>query len=249
MLTVIASEGYKDFVSDLQTGIKEALYDRPSKVTQEYFTGKTIIVGGQSIIPDVKQAKDIYRYLLKNDYIDDDDNITEAYRVDLENNCMATLLEALVPLGEGVHTLIQSVFDESVLKDMIENGNKTKIQENPLNDNFYKKEFQTLWGYINHQYAYTVEFDSAELIQKTIKHLNENMSVSRLQYTVTTGKQNKDFYFIAETKGIMESMNLRPIEQEKIACAKRLFNQISTSKVKYHDMDSYQSLLNKMGKF
>lgn len=53
----------------------------------------------------------------------------------------------------------------------------------------------------------------------------------------------KHIYFIAETKGTMESMNLRPIEQAKIACAKRLFNQLSTSKVKYHDVDSYQSLL------
>ncbi|USK36189.1 hypothetical protein LIT25_07205 [Bacillus sp. F19] len=53
----------------------------------------------------------------------------------------------------------------------------------------------------------------------------------------------KHIYFIAETKGTMESMNLRPIEQAKIACAKRLFNQLSTSKVKYHDVDSYQGLL------
>lgn len=56
----------------------------------------------------------------------------------------------------------------------------------------------------------------------------------------------KHIYFIAETKGTMESLNLRPIEQAKISCAKKLFNEISTSKVKYHDVDSYQSLLNIM---
>ena len=53
---------------------------------------------------------------------------------------------------------------------------------------------------------------------------------------------------IAETKGTMESLNLRPIEQAKIACAKKLFNEISTSNVKYHDVDSYQSLLTIMNK-
>ena len=42
----------------------------------------------------------------------------------------------------------------------------------------------------------------------------------------------------------MESLELRPIEQAKISCAKKLFNEMSTSKVKYHDVDSYQSLLN-----
>ena len=57
----------------------------------------------------------------------------------------------------------------------------------------------------------------------------------------------KHIYFIAETKGTMESLNLRPIEQAKISCAKKLFNEISTNDVRYHDVDSYQSLLDIMG--
>ena len=56
----------------------------------------------------------------------------------------------------------------------------------------------------------------------------------------------KHFFFIAETKGTMESLELRPIEQAKISCAKKLFNEMSTSNVVYHDVDSYQSLLNIM---
>ena len=53
-------------------------------------------------------------------------------------------------------------------------------------------------------------------------------------------------FFIAETKGTMETLNLRPIEQAKISCAKKLFNEMSTSNVVYHDVDSYQSLLDIM---
>ena len=56
----------------------------------------------------------------------------------------------------------------------------------------------------------------------------------------------KHIFFIAETKGTMDSLNLRPIEQAKISCAKKLFNEMSTAGVKYHDVDSYQSLLNVM---
>ena len=56
----------------------------------------------------------------------------------------------------------------------------------------------------------------------------------------------KHIFFVAETKGTMESLNLRPIEQAKISCAKKLFNEMSTSKVKYHDVDSYQKLLEVM---
>ena len=42
LLTVIASESYKDFVSAIQSDIKAVLYDRPTKASIEYFTGKVI---------------------------------------------------------------------------------------------------------------------------------------------------------------------------------------------------------------
>ena len=56
----------------------------------------------------------------------------------------------------------------------------------------------------------------------------------------------KHVYFVAETKGTMESLQLKPIEQAKIRCARKLFNEMSTSKVRYHDVDSYQHLLDVM---
>lgn len=189
MLTVIASESYKDFVSVLQKDIKDDLYDRPTKATMEYFEGKTVMLGEQPVVIDARQAKEIYRYLLKNDYIDDDDNVTDAYRADLANNCLAPLPQNINEIAEGVHKLIQGIFDESVLESMIEKADKTKVKENPLNDNFYKKEFQTLWNYINHKYAYTVDFDSSELIQKAIAHIDERLFVSQLQYTASIGQQ------------------------------------------------------------
>ena len=41
----------------------------------------------------------------------------------------------------------------------------------------------------------------------------------------------------------MESMDLRGIEGAKIECAKKLFNNISTSKVRYDVVNDYQNLL------
>ncbi len=432
-LTVIASESYRQFVSDLQKDIREDLYDRPSKASIDYFIGKTIIVDEKPMVVGERLARNIYQYLVKNEYVDGDDKITDAYHTDVENNRLQLLHEDLVPYTTGIHQLIQGIYDESALDTMIDNGNTTTIKGNALNDNFYKKEFQTLWNYINHKYAYIVDFDSDELIRNSIRSLNEKMYVTRLQYTVTKGQQadnmnehaldrsdsfvdqrsrtvelkysetskikydligkiaegttltrktivailkgiepqtfdlfklnpeefimksirlineekatmivehisynetdqkyestvftekkNNDFskafrshkhvqeyvitdgmaemsverrfaedleaaaevsvyaklpkgfsiptpvgnyspdwaiafnentvkhiFFIAETKGTMDSLNLRPIEQAKISCAKKLFNEISTSQVKYHDVDSYQTLLNIMGK-
>lgn len=39
----------------------------------------------------------------------------------------------------------------------------------------------------------------------------------------------KHIFFIAETKGMMDSLDLTPIERAKIDCASKLFNSISTA--------------------
>ena len=190
-LTVIASDGYRDFVKSLQEGIRDDLYERPTKATAEYFTGKTLRIDGVDITITDKQGKDIYRYLIRNDYIDDNDQITDQYRADAANNSFAPLPESCKDIADGVQALIKGIFDEHALDDMVTDGHNTKVPDNALNDNFWKKEFQTLWNYINHKYAYTVEFDSEELIRKAVEHINEKMFVAKLQYTVTAGQQEQ----------------------------------------------------------
>lgn len=432
MLTVIASESYKTFVADLQSDIKTVLYDRPTVATSEYFSGKYVKVNDVPTLIDDAAANTIEFYLISNGYVDMKRKVTDKYRNEAASGTLAPLPEELQPMTEGIHTLIQSVYDDSVLKDMFADGHESKVKDNPLNENFAKKEFQALWNQINRKYAYTVSFDSEELIKKSIDHINQKLFVTELQYTTTIGRQKeklniyevergdsfvreasgtynlkhavasqikydligkiaegttltrrtvaailqgirpdkfymfrsnpeefiskatklikeqkatmivehisydyiegeydstiftaekstqsfdkaflakkaiqdyvftdgfaeksierkfaedldsaeevcvyaklprtfqiptpvgnyspdwaiafyegtvKHIFFVAETKGTMESLNLRPIEQAKIACAKKLFNEMSTSKVRYHDVNSYQSLLNVM---
>ena len=56
----------------------------------------------------------------------------------------------------------------------------------------------------------------------------------------------KHIYFIAETKGSMDSMQLRLIEESKIHCAREHFKAISNGNVVYDVVDSYKSLLEKV---
>ena len=191
-LTVIASESYKGFVADLQSDIKKVLYDRPTAATSEYFKGKFVKVDGKPTVIDDKTANAIEFYLIANQYVDMDRKVTDKYRMDLEMGTLAPLPANLAPMAEGVHTLVQAVFDESVLARMVEDGKQTKIEKNDLNENFYKKEFQELWKRINHKYAYAVSFDSAELIQKSIKHIDSELFVSELTYTVSKGEQTDE---------------------------------------------------------
>jgi type III restriction enzyme len=53
----------------------------------------------------------------------------------------------------------------------------------------------------------------------------------------------KHIYFIAETKGSMESLEIRDAEKAKIECARRHFAKLSTGQLKYDVVDSYEKLM------
>ena len=172
VLTVIASESYAGFVDGLQKQIEAVLYDRPRKADIEYFTDKSIKLDGKIIKVDDRQARAIYQYLIRNNYVDEEDNVTKEYRENAKSGNLAPVPENLKPIEEGVHVLVQEIYDDSLLRVMFEDGNKPKVLENPLNDRFEKAEFQRLWTAINHKYAYTVDFDSEELIEKAVSHID-----------------------------------------------------------------------------
>ena len=56
----------------------------------------------------------------------------------------------------------------------------------------------------------------------------------------------KHIFFVAETKGSLLSMDLKGAERAKVECAKRLFSDISTSKVRYHEVTDYQNMLDEI---
>lgn len=166
-LTVVASEGYATFVADLQRDIKQDLYDRPTKADVDFFTGKIVTLDdGSKYTVTKSDAQEIYFQLRMNNYITKDGEVTETFRKACAEDTLLPLADELQPMSKSVMKLVQSIYDPSVLSGMIDNGSKTTTQDNKLNANFMKKEFQELWQRINHKYAYTVSFDSEELIEK-----------------------------------------------------------------------------------
>lgn len=49
-------------------------------------------------------------------------------------------------------------------------------------------------------------------------------------------------FFVAETKGSLDKMELRGVERSKTECAKRLFNSISTNTTRYGVVDRFDRL-------
>ncbi len=193
VLTVIANESYADFTNALQKETRDALRERATKASTDYFKGKTITLDGQPHVVTDSEASRIMIYLEDSGYVDDSGNITPKYHADREAGTLAPLPAKLQPMVEGVTRLINSIFDPSLLDGMTENGGKTKLPEPKLNANFYREEFQALWKEINHQYVYTVSYNSDELIKNAILHLNsDELQVRTLRYIKIEGKQHED---------------------------------------------------------
>ena len=200
VLTVVASESYKDFVKGLQRDITATLSARPSKADEAYFTGKTIKTESGEVMVTRPMAKNIYRYLAKNDYTTDDDQITSAYHEARREGTLAPLPADLAEHSAQIFQLIDALFSPDALPG-IDDDRKAKV--NKLNANFHKKEFQELWNRINRKAVYTVHFDSAELIAKCVAVLDKDLKVTPLQYTIQSGEQTDTATYDALSRGCL----------------------------------------------
>jgi len=187
VLTVVAGESYGKFVSELQIEISKALSARPRKANQEYFTGKVFKTSDGSVRVTPQMAKQIYHYLIKKDYIDNEDNITDVYHDDKTADKLAKLPEDLKLYSDQIFNLIDSVFSKAALSGIVDDKHKKKT--NPLNENFDKKEFKELWSRINRKAIYNVDFESDELVRKCVGAIDDQLGVTLLHYSIQIGDQ------------------------------------------------------------
>ena len=192
VLTVIANESYADFTSALQRETREALRDRVTAASQDYFLGRIVKdASGEQHKISLAEASTIIGYLYQNDYVDDDGRLTPTYLSAADKGELAPLPPKLQPISEGVMKLVAGIFNPKVLDDMVEPV-ETTTPENNLNDNFDNERFQEMWNEINNKYVYTVHYDSNELIEKVVAALRANLTVTKLQYVKVAGTQDSD---------------------------------------------------------
>lgn len=185
-LTVVTDESYTDFVAGLQKEIAESLTARPRRASIKFFTGKTFQTPSGESVVDEALAQALYKFLIKNDYLSDDDTVSETYKQAKETGTLAEpTSEVLRPVIDFVWPLVEMLYLDVPLP--VDDRKPKKI---PINQaNFAKKEFQALWGRINHKAVYQVEFDSQELIRKGIEMLDKHLNVTATQYVVQAGEQ------------------------------------------------------------
>jgi len=191
ILTVIASESYENFAAALQTEIAENIGERPLVVTQDIFEGASFKNDdGEMVTISNDQARRIYNKLLRQDYIDDDGKLTEKYYKE-KNEGTLDFGDELNPLKKGIEKQLGNLFNPESIKP----DNARKVKEATFKEeNFYKKEFQELWKHINVKTVYEVDFDSSELIKKSIKAIDEKLNVTMIKFEISLGelKEIKD---------------------------------------------------------
>ena len=189
VLTVIASESYDSFAKGLQTEIAEAVADRPKAVTAELFVGKVIKDDkGNEQVLDSDTAHAIHYDLIVNGYIDKKGVLTDKYYEDKANGEIQ-VAEEVADSAAAVIEIIDSIYDGRAM--MPENARSNNVELSVDEDKLAMPEFKALWSKINSKSVYVVDFDTDELVRKSIASLDSKLRVPKIYFKVETGTMDQ----------------------------------------------------------
>lgn len=189
VLTVIASESYESFAKGLQTEIAEAVADRPKRVTQELFVDHVVKdEKGNEFIITYDVASAIHFDLIINGYINKIGELTDKYYQDKANGEIK-VAEEVQDFAPDVIGIIDSIYDTKTMQP--ENARSNNVELQVDQEKLNSKEFKTLWTRINSKSVYVVDFDTEELVKKSIDSLNSKLRISKIYFKVESG-QMKD---------------------------------------------------------
>lgn len=185
VLTVIASESYDSFAKGLQSEIADAVADRPRAVTADLFIGKVIKDDkGNEQVVDSDTAHAIHFDLIVNGYIDKKGVLTDKYYEDKANG-EVKITEEVADSAASVIEIIDSIYDSRSVG--IEDARKNNVELEVDESKLAMPEFKALWNKINSKSVYVVDFDTDELVRKSIVSLDKKLRVSKIYFKVETG--------------------------------------------------------------
>lgn len=185
ILTVIASESYDSFAKGLQSEIAEAVADRPHAVTAELFIGKVIKDDkGNEQVVDSDTAHAIHFDLIVNGYIDKKGVLTDKYYEDKANGEIK-VTEEVADSAASVIEIIDSIYDSRSMQP--ENARSNNVELEVDESKLAMPEFKALWEKINSKSVYVVDFDTDELVRKSISSLDRKLRVSKIYFKVEIG--------------------------------------------------------------
>ena len=185
VLTVIASESYESFAKGLQSEIAEDIADRPRAVTRDLFLNRVVTDDhGNEMVIDSDTASAIMYEMTVNRYVDRKGVLTDKYYEDKANGELK-MAEEVKGFEAAVVDIIDSIYDPKAMKPENARSNNVELQvdEEKLNS----KEFKALWSRINAKSVYVVDFDTDELVRKSIAALDSRLRVAKIYFKVESG--------------------------------------------------------------
>ena len=189
VLTVIASESYDKFTKGLQAEIAEAVGNRPCQVTEILFENARVHdKDGNEETIDASMARKLIHYMIKMDYIDENDALTDKFYEDKANGevSFGTEMDQYKP---DLMLIIDSIYDDTKMKPENARSNNVELKVDP--DKLAMPEFKALWSKINARTAYVVDFDTDELVRKSIVALDNKLRVPKIFFKVETGSMKE----------------------------------------------------------
>lgn len=189
ILTVITSESYDNFVTGLQNELAAAIADRPRVINEDLFIDKLIFdsTGNEQVI-DRNLARSIYYDLVINCYIDRTGVLTDKYYEDKKNNEIQ-VAEEVADSKADIIAIIDSIYDGKAI--LPENARSNNVELQVKHEKLAMPEFKELWSRINRKSVYVVDFDTHELIKKSIQALNKNLKITEIILKVETGSMDE----------------------------------------------------------
>ena len=185
VLTVIASESYESFAKGLQTEMAEAVADRPVAVTADLFKDKVLTdVNGNEQIVDGELAQAICFELIVNGYIDKKGALTDKYYADKANGEIKVAEEVAGSSG-SIMDILDSVYDSRAMQP--ENARDKNVELQVDSEKLAMPEFKALWQRISPKSVYVVDFDTDELVRKSIDAINRKLFIPKVFFKVETG--------------------------------------------------------------
>lgn len=179
VLTVIASESYDSFEKGLQTEMAEA-------VNKDLFVDRLVKDDqGNEVLITSDMASAIYFDLIVNGYINKLGELTDKYYEDKTNGEIKIADEAK-DIAAGVIGIIDSIYDSKALQP--ENARSNNVELQVDDEKLNSKEFKALCSKINAKSVYVVNFDTDELVRKSIASLDSKLRVSKIYFRVETGQ-------------------------------------------------------------
>lgn len=173
------------FAKGLQTELAEAVADRPNKVTQELFVDHLVVdAQGNEFMITSEVASAIHYDLILNGYINKLGELTDKYYEDKANG-EVKIAEEAKGFENEVIGIIDSIYDSKAMQP--ENARSNNVELQVDDEKIAMPEFKALWSKINSKSVYVVDFDTDELIRKSIASLDSKLRVSKIFFRVESG--------------------------------------------------------------